>query len=185
MPFPCSVAVDACDRCLSASWLPRRLRLNRLWVKIPPGFLLWASDGGVANAIHLLGGIVKISIPCRDRWGKFGDESPSWVLLPMLMASVDVIPFLKASLVHFGSRVSTGPTALITGVALFVLCLRVLQPTHRIGLSCLGVWCCCSHSLFTVDTWPLWLSLRMLCRCCCSGGYSAANVALVSPLKFS
>lgn len=115
--FPYSVAVGACGRRLSMEWLPRCLRLNSLWVRTLPGFLLWAGSGAASSAIHLLGGIIKVSVRRKGRCGKFRDESPSRVLLPMLMASTDVTPFLKASWLHFFSRASASPTASITGVA--------------------------------------------------------------------
>jgi hypothetical protein len=65
------------------------------------------------------------------------------VLLPTLLASADVISFLKASLVHFSCHASAAPPASFVGVApccTVPMCFNLL-----LHWSVLNVWCCRSR----------------------------------------
>jgi hypothetical protein len=96
------------------------------------------------------------------------DKSPSRALCSTLLASLDVIPFLEASLEHLGRRPVLSPELLLA-----VLCLRVLQFYLRFGLPSSDVWCCRSRRLgfamrvmpLAVDALPCW-PWQMLCRRC-------------------
>jgi len=122
----------------------------------------------------------------------------------MKLASTDVIPLLKASLLH-----STCSSHAVRRMSLLiVLCLRVPLSTLRIGLPCLSRCCRCSHSVghsdylvavdvkaavarFTVATWSLlMLPLQSLgsqrlpgrcwsCRCCHSVDHNGYLVTVV------
>ena len=105
-----------------------------------PGFLLQASGGGAVCVIFLREGVVEACLHRSGHWGRLRDEKALFilwmkilpVLLRTLLASVDVIPFLKAS---FGA-------------------LQLPQLSYpRVDRRCCCLLCCaylCFNSIFTL-----------------------------------
>jgi hypothetical protein len=89
--------------------------------------LAWAGDGGATCVIHLLGGVVESSIRRAGRQARFWDENLT-VPLSTMMASMDVSPFMKASLKHSCCCVDPSPTCWpdLLLVVLRLLCIKLL-----------------------------------------------------------
>jgi hypothetical protein len=111
------------------------------WVKTPPSFSLQADGGGAACITRLPEDVVEGSVCPASHWGRYGAKV---LLVPSstLLASVDVMPSLEASLLANIRRNSS----------LLLLCLPVLH-SSSLWSTHLGCWCC--RSRLAVATWSL------------------------------
>jgi len=140
-------------------------------VKTLPDILHRAGGDGKPYGIYLLRGVVKGFVRCVCRWWWPWDESPSRALLPTSLASVDVIPFLEASLGHFCYRFAT-----LAGVAPRCDVSVCASAYLRFGLSSLVIGVAAAVWFFAADTLSLALG-RILCRRCRFGLPPHADVA--------
>ena len=132
----------------TGGWIWPAMVSEQTWGEYPARLLTLGRRRWRASVITFLEASSNAQFVIGGCWGKFGDKSPFWVLLPTKLMSADVIPFLKASLMHS----ACSPCAIRRSRSLLCICVCFILLFASVSPALVD-FAVVVAQLFTVATW--------------------------------